>query len=120
MGETPREAEAESRSPQLERKVVLITLSRQGKEAPGRSGGRVSGSRQAPLGGEPAEGAPLPTSTEDSSWAAATLTPGSNPANYQPQVSFAFYETAHTGGKSFPLKKKSRWIGGEKAHTSTY
>lgn len=49
MGETPREAEAESRSQQLERKVVLITLSRLGKEAPGRSGGGVSGSRQAPL-----------------------------------------------------------------------
>lgn len=44
-------------------------------------------------GGKPVEGASFPTAKDSSGWAAASLAPGGNPANYQTQTwDLHFYE----------------------------
>lgn len=59
--------------------------------------------------GKPAEGASFPTSTESSGWAAASLAPGGNPANYQTQTwDLHFYEMLTQEANLFPLKKKKK------------
>lgn len=77
-------------------------------------------SRRHP-GGKPAEGASLPTSTDSSNWAAASLAPGGNPANYQTQTwDLHFYEMLTEEANLFSLKKRKRKIKMDRERKSSY